>query len=108
MGPGVLATVSHSPDVLAYTHCAAGGLGVTIAVINLSADAPYVLSIAGLGPEIQAAPVPRHEYWLTPAGGVEAARDILLNGVPLTFIDGVLSPTPPRIVNDPAVSLIVA
>ena len=64
----VLNVTSHSADVLAYASCSVGGspgTGVTLAVINLSADSTYTLSIAGLGPEIQAAPVPRHEWWIT-------------------------------------------
>lgn len=101
MGTGVLRASSSSPSVLAWAHCAAPttpplpATGVTVALLNLDAAAPATVTFSGVG-----SPVPRLEYVLSPAGGAPDARAILLNGAPLTFEGGVLSPTTPRNVTD--------
>jgi heparanase len=114
MGAGVLNASSSSHDVLAWAHCAEGSgsnnrgnqpggvIGATFALINLSADSAATLTFSGVG-----ASVPRNEYLLTPVDGVSNARAVLLNGAPLTFEQGVLSPTPPRVVTDPTVPFIL-
>ncbi len=110
MGTGVLAASSSSVDVVAFAHCSAAAgadatgsaTGVTVAFINLSNSTAYQLALSGIP-----SPVPRHEYVLSPADGVETTRDVLLNGSPLTFADGTLSPTPPAVVTDPSVPLVL-
>ena len=79
--------------VLSYVHCAVGG-GVAVEYVNFNPTQAYVtqVSIDGVLP-----PPPRLEYMLTPVDGNYSARNILLNGSPLTFEGGVLSPTPPRV-----------
>ena len=107
MGTGVLQASSSNPNLLAWAHCAAGSaavpgtpsssLGVTFALVNLSPDTAAVVTFEGIGAE-----VPRHEYVLSPDGAPNA-RGVLLNGSPLSFGGGVLSPTPPRVVTDSSI-----
>jgi heparanase len=105
MGAGVLAATSNSSDVIAFAHCggpAAGG-GVAVAWVNLANETSYTVDVTGLA---AGAPVPRHEYHLTAVPG--DYRGIALNGAQLTYAGGALSPTPPVVVTDPSVPLVLA
>jgi heparanase 1 len=107
MGERVLATASSLPEqVLAYAHCAAGGGGaVAVAFVNLNATDSFSVSLLGAGLPL----VPRSEYVLTPAAA-DDLRHVVLNGAgaPLGVSGGVVSPTPPRVVTDPAQPLVLA
>ena len=112
MATGVLNASSSSAAVLAWAHCAlppphrptAQGSGATVALLNLDAAQPATVTFGGA---VQS-PVPRLEYVLSPAGGAPDARAVLLNGAPLSFAGGVLSPTPPRLVTDAAEPFVLA
>lgn len=111
MGPRVLAAASSLPGaVLAFAHCGARPGTVALAWVNLDAAATYAVTVEGLGlPGGQ--PVPRGEYALSPVGGLQTAREVLLNGdePPLALAPGpALPPLPPRTVADPAVPLLLA
>ena len=100
MGSRVLSVSSSLPDnVLVYAHCAAAGGGVTLTFVNLDAETTYSVGVAGAPPL-----VPRSEWVLTPVGGDQSSRQVILNGVggPLGVADGVVSPTPARVVTDPS------
>ena len=93
MGPRRLsATNSAWGPVLSYVHCAVGG-GVAVEYVNFNNASAYTTDVVidGVAP-----PSPRLEYMLTPTGGDYGTRSLLLNGSPLTFEGGVLSPTPPH------------
>ena len=109
MGERVLRASSSLPEsVLVFAHCSppTSPGGVALAFINLDATTTYsVAPIAG-GPPL----APRAEYVLAPVGGDQSAREVLLNGAssPLGVADGVVSPTPPHTVTDPAAPLLLA
>jgi len=111
MGDRVLRASSSLPEsVLVFAHCAAplaaGAGGVTLAFVNLDATTTFSVSALAGGPPL----APRSEFVLTPVGGEQSSREVVLNGAssPLGVAGGVVSPTPPRIVTDPAAPLLLA
>lgn len=96
MGTRVLASPNDAwGDVLTYAHCAVGG-GVAVVFINSNANSTYEVQLNGVPAAGVPPAAPRLEYVLTPDGAPDSKR-VLLNGAPLTFVDGALSPTPPRV-----------
>lgn len=107
MGERVLRASSSLPDsVLVYAHCARDVPGVTLAFVNLDNSTTFEVAAVAGGPPL----APRSEFVLTAAGGDTAARQVILNGegAPLGVAGGVVSPTPPRVVTDPSVPLLLA
>jgi heparanase 1 len=111
MGERVLRASSSLPEsVLVFAHCAAPlaaqAGGITLAFINLDEATTFSVSPIAGGPPL----APRSEYVLAPVGGQQSSREVLLNdaGSPLGVAGGVVSPTPPRLVTDPAAPLLLA
>ncbi len=73
---------------------------MTVAYVNLSEDV-VTASVEGVG-----ASVPRQVYALTPDGPANSSS-VLLNGSPLSYSGGRLSPLTPVTVTDPTVPLLL-
>ena len=96
-----------APDTLfAYAACARSGGGLSVAYVNPS-GAAVAVEVAGAG----GAPypmAPRAEWALQSGGPALNATRMLLNGAPLAYAGGVLTPIEPRAVTDPSAPLLIA
>ena len=97
-----------APDTLfAYAACAASGVGLSVAYVNPSDAAVAVRVVGGEG----GAPLPmapRAEWALQSGGPLLNSSRVLLNGAPLEYAGGALTPIEPRAVADPAAPLVLA
>ena len=106
MGREVLNTTtsisgSGSGDVVSFMHCHTQH-GVALAYINLDPVNFASLHVAGIDA------TPREEYHLTAVGGALREQAIALNGKPLKYADGFMSPLDPVVVSDARVPLLAA
>ena len=92
MGARVLGVGSSDARVLGYAHCQRGGSGVSFAFVNTAAT-PAQLSLGGFTSE-------RWDYVLTAASADN--RTVALNGAPLVYAGGQLSPLAPAVSNGAA------
>jgi len=101
MGTGVLSASSDTSDLLVFAHCTQlSKTGITLAFVNVNPSLDYHVNIDGISV------TPRHLYILSPNGGIKS-QSVSLNGVPLVYENGSLSPIPPKIVTDTTVPIVI-
>ena len=114
MGTRLFHTASSQPccapnTLFAYAACAKSGAGLTVAYVN-PGDA--AVSVEVVGAAAAAAPLfpaaPRAEWALQSGGPGLSSTRMLLNGAPLTYAGGALSPIEPRAVTDPRAPIVLA
>jgi hypothetical protein len=110
MGTRYFHTASSQPccapnTLFAYASCAKSGVGLSIAYVNPSEAA---VSVVVLDSEAGALPMAPRAEWLLQSGGQQLnSTAVLLNGQPLTYAGGVLSPIEPHTVTDPSAPLLL-
>ncbi len=100
-----------APDTLfAYAACARSGVGLSVAYVNPSdaAVAVEVVAVGGAGGGAPLPMAPRAEWALQSGGPQLSATSMLLNGAPLAYAGGALTPIEPRAVADPSAPLVIA
>jgi hypothetical protein len=114
MGSRLFHTASSQPccapnTLFAYAACARSGGGLSVAYVNPS-EAAVAVAVVGAGSGGAPYPMaPRAEWALQSGGGGGlSATSMLLNGVPLQYAGGVLTPIEPRAVADPTAPLVIA
>jgi hypothetical protein len=98
-----------APDTLfAFAACAKSGAGLTVAYVN-PADAAVSVEVVDAAARAAPFPAAPRAVWALQSGGpaLNSSR-VLLNGAPLAFEGGTLSPIEPRTVTDASSPIFLA